>query len=222
MKANEHSMSGAKASSSNRRATYVINPRVQWRYALSIAAMAFLMSTILSSVLYGVLHHQARMRLIDPVGYSTNAGPAVLLFALAFAFVTAGGIGLWCIMMTHRMCGPMYVLSQHFKTLSEGRFPKMRNLRKKDEFKELYAGFRDAVDTMKCSREKELDAFNNMLGNAKSAMDSDDHACRQALEAMACQMNDMRKDLCDALGQEMDETCKTNEASATDPTVSVA
>lgn len=225
MRANEYSTSGAKAPSSNRRATYVINPSVQWRYALSIAAMVFLVATVLSSVLYGVLHHQARMRLINPMGYSAGAGHAVLFFALAFAFITAGGIGAWCIMMTHRMCGPMYVLEQHFKALADGRFPKMRDLRKKDEFKELYARFREAVDFMKSSREKELEAFNNMLESAKTAMDSDDHSCRQALESMACQMKEMRKDVCDSLGQEMDKTCEVNamsEASATGPPVSVA
>ena len=124
-----------------KRRQYLINPAFQWKYAATIAFGVFVTSTIMSSVLYGILHHQARMRTIDPAGYSAQVTFVVFLAGAAFALLTGAGVGLWSIIVTHRMVGPLYVMSRFMLELKEGRLPKMRALRQKDEFKEFYEVF---------------------------------------------------------------------------------
>jgi hypothetical protein len=51
-------------------------------------------------------------------------------------------IAVYCLYMlhfTHRISGPIFVMSRHIQEMLDGREPQFRDLRDKDEFKELYA-----------------------------------------------------------------------------------
>lgn len=48
---------------------------------------------------------------------------------------------LYLIRLTHRISGPIYVLTRHMQDIMENREPNIRELRKNDEFKEFYAQF---------------------------------------------------------------------------------
>jgi len=48
---------------------------------------------------------------------------------------------LFLIRLTHRISGPLYLITQHIKEIMEGREPNFRSLREKDEFKDLYEEF---------------------------------------------------------------------------------
>ncbi len=113
------------------RRTYVINPAFQWRYAFTIAVVVFFISTMMSCLLYAGLHRQARTRLIHPTATIADVTPVIVSFALGFSVVTAGAVALWCVLSSHRICGPLYVLENYFNDLMAGRIPTPRALRKK-------------------------------------------------------------------------------------------
>lgn len=51
----------------------------------------------------------------------------------------------YLINLTHRISGPLYVLSRHMDDIMEGRKPDLRELRKNDEFKEFYEQFTELL-----------------------------------------------------------------------------
>jgi hypothetical protein len=181
-----------------------VDPGFQWRFAATISVAVFLASCIMGSVLYGVLHHQARMRLIHPETYTAQVTMVVLFASVVFAALTAGGVAVWCIGMTHRICGPLHVIQQGFHQMIDGRFPKLRPLRKKDEFNEFYRVFMQMVDTVKASRRKDLDALNDALESARTALHDLDDAHKLEFEAIVKKLEVVRDSTAEACGEETD------------------
>ena len=62
----------------------------------------------------------------------------IIASSLGFAVLAAAAFGLWSITVTHRICGPMFVMERYLREMAAGRFPKKRPLRQKDAFKEFY------------------------------------------------------------------------------------
>ena len=179
-----------------------------------------MISSAISSALYSLLHHQARMRVMEPETYTGETTLVILLFGLGFAAVTAAGVGVWWIIVTHRICGPLFVLSRYFEELATGRVPRPRPLRQKDEFKEVYAGFKKATDSLRAQRQSELAVLTEMEAEAESAMGGNAEACKNALESVAMQLGDLRKVAAESLGESADDgpcTAATGIAAAQTP-----
>lgn len=199
---NEAQVSGRPT---NRRRIRIINPDFQWKYAFTIALTVFLVSSIISAVLYGVLHHQARMRVIHPETYTANIATTILFFALGISAVAAGGVALWFVLVTHRICGPLYVLDRYFGELARGRLPTIRTLRRKDEFKSLVHSFAGAVDALKERKQAELTTLNELVDVARNGLNRDDGQ-REALECIATRLEVLRREASQCLDEEADES----------------
>ena len=74
----------------------------------------------------------------------------ILLFSL-LVFIIIQGVILYVMMIkkTHRISGPIYVISNYFKELIAGKYPDPRPLRKHDELGEFYELFTQLVATLK-------------------------------------------------------------------------
>jgi len=186
----------------NRRQKYVVDPGFQWRFAATISATVFVVSCIMGSVLYGVLHQQARMRLMHPETYSAEVSMVVLFASIIFAALTAGGVAIWCIGATHRICGPLYVIQQGFHQLMDGKFPQLRQLRKKDEFNQFHKVFMQTVDSLKERKQKDLDALNDALDTVSTALNDVGASQKDALESVAQKLQALRDETAKALGDE--------------------
>lgn len=186
----------------NRRSGYVINPSFQWKYATTIALTVFILSSILSSGLYLVLHNQARARLMHPETYTGQVAIVVLLTAVLFSAVTAGGVAIWSIIVTHRICGPLHVLHRYFLELTDGRLPKVRPLRRKDEFKELVSAFSEAVESMKSRKRTELASLAQALESVNVTADHDEESCRSALQSVNRHLRSLHEQAVETLGDE--------------------
>jgi len=188
----------------NRRHKYVINPAFQWKYALTITIAVFLISSIVSSVLYGLLHHQARLRFMNPETYTAEVTLVIFLFGAVFSALTAGAVGVWCVVVTHRVCGPLYVLDRYLAQLAQGRIPKLRPMRRKDEFKELYSTFSKAIESLTAGKQAEILELTEAIRTAESAMDADDNGRKRAFKSLKGQLETMRRRASDALGDGKD------------------
>jgi hypothetical protein len=73
----------------------------------------------------------------------------ILLIAL-FIFIVVQGIILYMmlILKTHRISGPIYIMSEYIKEMINGKFSHPRPLRKNDEFIEFYALFTKLADSL--------------------------------------------------------------------------
>ncbi len=206
MKSTECETTARGARGRNRRKQYIVDPAFQWRYAITIALTVFLITSVMSSVLYGLLHHQARQRFVQPETYTAEVAFVVLFAALGFSAVTAAGVGIWSVISTHRICGPLYVLERYLAELAEGRVPSPRALRKKDEFKNLYRIFSRAMNTLKVKKQAELTTLTEALERARSAIDDTDEARKRALEVLASRLETLQGEAAAALGEKVAET----------------
>ena len=73
-----------------------------------------------------------------------------LLITLIITILIQGIVLFYMIIkITHRITGPIYVISNYFKEIIAGNMPTPRPLRNKDELKEFYSLFIDLVDLLK-------------------------------------------------------------------------
>lgn len=133
----------------NLRRKYIVRPAFQISFATVMGLAVFIISSIISCVLYGVLHQQARLRMMNPESYTANVPIVIFGFALLFSLIAGIIFAIWCIIVTHRICGPLMILHGYFEELARGRFPQRRPLRKRDEFKDLFEAFWNAVESLK-------------------------------------------------------------------------
>jgi hypothetical protein len=76
----------------------------------------------------------------------------MLLIIIIIGVVILQGAVLFFILIrqTHRIAGPMYVMTGYMKQIRDGKFPdKMRALRKKDFFQDSYQVFTEMVESLK-------------------------------------------------------------------------
>jgi len=73
------------------------------------------------------------------------------MLALLIFFILAETIILYIILIrkTHRVSGPIYVMSMYLRDIIDGKHPKPRELRDKDELKEFYDLFKEMLEKIK-------------------------------------------------------------------------
>jgi hypothetical protein len=198
----EQNNQAASPAKSNRRRQYIVHPKVQWKHAIILGAAVFLFCVILSCGLFASLYEEARQRVINPAGYKGSVVTLIVTAAITYSALTAGMIGFWMIVSTHRMCGPVYVLEQAFQELAKGSIPRLRPLRTKDEFKDVFETFAKAVGRVREDKENQLAKVSQALSAARANRYVGEHECREALESLAAQLQQLRSELALGLGQD--------------------
>lgn len=90
--------------------------------------------------------HESNLATIDQIAQNNR----YLLIALVF-FVLAQWVVLFVMLIriTHRISGPVFVMSRYFREIIDGNIPDIRPLREKDELKSFYALFKELVETLR-------------------------------------------------------------------------
>ena len=186
-----------------RRRMRLINPAFQWKYTVTAVAGAFCVNTLMSVLLFGILHQQARARVINPQMTQTWENATVMLVAaLVFSGILAVVLAIWSFVMTHRVCGPLFVMERYLSEVAAGRYPKQRPLRDKDEFKEYYAEFWNALDTIKAREERHLSAMTRALDLARAAPRDGDENRSHDLQSLETEIKALCADINDALAKD--------------------
>lgn len=159
------------------RRRYLVDRGFQVKYALLMALAGLVVAAI-----FGVWLHQAHVQATalltpDPETRAlVERSDRLLLGAfVAIALLLATALGLLGVVITHRVAGPVFVMGHYLRVLSEGRFPRMRTLRRSDELKSFFRDFIEAVDAMKVREARHTavleDAVRRMRGAATAAPD---------------------------------------------------
>jgi len=134
-----------------RRRAYLVDRGFQIKYAVAMALAGLAVAAV-----FGLWLHQAHVQataLLAPDAETralVERSDRLLLAAFGvIALLLAAALGLLGIIITHRVAGPVFVMGHYLRVLAEGRFPRMRTLRRSDELKELFRTFIDAVDMIK-------------------------------------------------------------------------
>ena len=184
-----------------RRRRLIINPSFQWKFSGWLMAVVFAATASTGTILLYFLEAHVRARTLSADPRSQSHTVALLCaFALVFAVVTTVAFGVWSFMLTHRFCGPLFVIGGYLRELREGRYPSCRSLRSNDEFRDFYAEFSQTVDAMRERRRIEVAALERALKIATSA-DAGSRADQAVLDRLAAEVAEARNELAAGLAE---------------------
>ncbi len=103
-------------------------------------------------------------------------------------------LALLGVLVTHRVAGPIYVMSHYISVLARGRYPIMRPLRRSDELKDFFERFQRAVETLRSREAEEAEALEHAVAHFEPFAQSDE--AKQAIEALR-QMHIRKRDATD-------------------------
>ena len=97
-------------------------------------------------------NHKKNRSVLERIIFNNN----ILLISI-FIFTVIQGIVLYRLMIkrTHRISGPVNVMTGYIQDIIDGKYPNMRSLRKTDELQEFYQLLKEMIETVK-KREEEL------------------------------------------------------------------
>lgn len=75
---------------------------------------------------------------IDELKKFSNRNYNLISIVIIIVLLQAIVLYYYLIRVTHRISGPIFIISNHIQDIIDGKEPDFRKLRKKDEFKELY------------------------------------------------------------------------------------
>ena len=176
------------------RRTYVIDRGFQLKYTLLLTFVGAVLSGLFGGMMY--LAHVDATRLLPPQARALLVGTegTQLALTVAMSVLMAAALGLFGILITHRVAGPVYVMSHYVAVIAKGRYPLMRPLRKKDELKGFFERFQEAIESLRTREadeavelDKAISALEPLAGSGSAA---------EVLEGLRA-MRDRKKDATD-------------------------
>jgi methyl-accepting chemotaxis protein len=145
----------------NRRKTYLINPRFQWRFIGFMAVVSLLAISILyvSNVLFFRNMTQEALAVglapdnpyFDFLEEQRSSLSLVYFGVSAVAFALMMGLG---ILYSHRIAGPLHKLSNRMQEIADGADPTPVSFRRDDQFQELTGSFNAMIATLEKRKDR--------------------------------------------------------------------
>jgi methyl-accepting chemotaxis protein len=111
----------------------------------------------------------------------------MLFVILGSAIIVMAGLGLCGVLLTHRVAGPILVLSRYTRALGDGTFPKIRALRKGDELQAYFDTFKETVEKLRQRQQKDLEALDTAVAQLGKSQGGETNEARETLAALAKQ-----------------------------------
>jgi hypothetical protein len=171
----EPSAAAVAPAAEHHRRQYLVDRGFQLKYALLMSGAGLVVALV-----FGLWLHQVHAQAMTALLATTAADPAalaeversnrVLLVAFApIALLLAAALGLLGVVITHRVAGPVFVMGHYLHVLAEGRFPRMRTLRRSDELKGFFRIFLDAVEAMKTREARHAAVLDDAVDRMRAA-----------------------------------------------------
>lgn len=165
-----------------RRRTVLLDRGFQLRYSLLLATLGAAAVALLGALAYQV-HVTAAGS--EPSDQMSAAGQTLLWLTLLGALGTAAVLGLFGLLLTHRVAGPVHVMGLYMAALAAGRYPRLRPLRKGDELRHFFERFREAVDRIRSREADEARALSHVVAAlAPIAVSAEAREALATLEAL--------------------------------------
>lgn len=134
-----------------RRRTFLIDRKFQLKYTFIIVLVGVLVSALLGFFIYHQMIENTNLLGIDAeMGAQVEKLDSYTMYYLvSFVVVMALFLFVWGIFITHRVAGPIFIISRYLREIREGVFPQTRPLRKGDELKSFFETFSGMLDHLK-------------------------------------------------------------------------
>lgn len=156
-----------------RRLIPIVDRQFQFKYTGIIVGLAAAISMILGYFLwksYMEMNEVIDLASLSPeVNDKLNSDDARFVFTITLVFlvVEVAVLGVMGLLITHRVCGPIFVLQRHMDTISGGTYPTTRPLRAGDEFKDAFDAFTRMIDSLRKRDSDDLDKLKAVLSAAR-------------------------------------------------------
>lgn len=137
------------------RRTYILDREFQLKYITLLAGIG-----AGSILVFGLLAHRVH---VSAVASGMDGGETLLWLTGLGTLGTAVALGLFGLLFTHRVAGPVHVMSLYVAALAAGRYPRLRPLRKGDELKRFFERFSEAFDRIRHREAEEAHALESAL-----------------------------------------------------------
>lgn len=164
-----------------RRRTYLIDREFQLKYIAMLSTMG-----AGSVALFGVLAWWAHTSAVETGSSSEGfAGMTILWLTVLGVVGTASALGLFGLLFTHRVAGPVHVMNLYVEALAAGHYPRLRPLRRYDELKRFFDRFSHAVERIRAREAEEAHALATALSAFQPLATTDEaRAALQVLEEL--------------------------------------
>lgn len=146
----------AEAGSWTRR-TWMVDRGLQLKYALLTAAAAAVVALLLGLWLRET--HAAALASggLDHAGRQLAEANFRALFTVfvGVAALAVVGAGFGGVLLSHRVAGPAMLMRRYLSALAQGRYPRVRSLRRRDELNDLFIAVVGAIEQVR-QRDAEL------------------------------------------------------------------
>lgn len=156
-----------------RRLIPIVDRQFQFKYTGIIVGIAAAISLILGYFLwksYMEMNEVIDLASLSPeVNDKLNSDDARFVFTITLLFlvVEVAVLGVMGLLITHRVCGPIFVLQRHMDSISAGNYPTTRPLRAGDEFRDAFESFTKMIDSLRKRDSDDLDRLKAVLAAAR-------------------------------------------------------
>jgi hypothetical protein len=172
--------SGPEENKRVRRRTFVVDRKFQLKYTFVIVLVGVIVSAVLGYFVYDLSRENTELavmesemaagatdtKLMAEVGQFDTR---VICYLIGFVSIMALALFIWGIFITHRVAGPIYIISRYLNQISSGVIPETRPLRKGDELKGFFDTFGDMLGTLKANNIREAEALEKAIAAIKAA-----------------------------------------------------
>lgn len=153
------------------RRTYLVDRAFQLKYTVLMMLVGCGLS-----ILFGVWMYDAHVQATEILEIDATLKEVVrksdahLVYVfIGIALLMTAALGLFGVLITHRVSGPVYVMGHYLQLLGQGRWPRMRALRKRDELKRFFDLFQGAVAALKDKEEKDVALLEDAVARMTTA-----------------------------------------------------
>ncbi|MBI5498454.1 MAG: hypothetical protein HY904_25860 [Deltaproteobacteria bacterium] len=149
-----------------RRSILLIDPQFQLKYTGLVVAMGAIISIICAYFIYRAYNENTQLlELSEAVGQeiSRRESTTIVTVVVAFVVLEIVALGFWGVLVTHRIAGPIYIISRYLRELKDGGYPSMRPLRDGDEMKGFFDLFAATLEGMKQQDREAIAAIDEAM-----------------------------------------------------------
>jgi hypothetical protein len=170
---------------------YLLNLRYQLKYTLTIVGISLVLTGGLGYVVMSKARETSRLlevRAMDPTDELAQQLSAqfaandriMLMVLIIFGILLCLVLTAYGIVMTHKVAGPLFKVTNHLDKIRDGKLGVVYNLRKGDELVEFFDHFKAAHDALRASAEADIALLDKAIAAAGSTPLADElKAARQ-------------------------------------------
>lgn len=148
------------------RRTFLVDRSFQLKYTLIIVLVGVVVSAILGFFIVRLTMVNSELLEIDAkMANEVAKFDSKQMYLLGgFVVVMAVFLFAWGIIITHRVAGPIFIISRYLGQIRDGQVPHTRPLRRADELKGFFDVFSGMVRAMKQRNVEEAELLEKVAG----------------------------------------------------------